>query len=138
MTVSTTSKTFTFNDIPAIVAEVRRLATEYPDFRYTTPSGAGPCSNLTGGDSKYPELEGCIIGQAVRNLGFEIPAGCNVWTVDQLLSRLYDPNWQVQWGVTHRDLRGKQLDWLITVQKAQDENISWAAAIQEADNPEIL
>lgn len=133
MTTETVPRQFVPGDIPEIVAEVRRLANEYPDFVYSLPHAAGTCDNVTGGDPKYPDLKGCIIGQAVRNLGFWIPECCRVWTVDQLLSRLHDANWQPKQGVAHQDIRGLLLGWLTVVQSAQDEGVSWSEAVQAAD-----
>lgn len=60
--------------LEALTREVSRLATTYPEFVYkyksdvlSEPSDSS-CNYTRGGDRNYPELCGCIIGQACLNV----------------------------------------------------------------------
>lgn len=135
MNQSTETKKFKPEDVAAVVSEVRRLATEYPDFVYRNGDEVVGCSNLEGGDTKYPHLEGCIIGQAVRNLGFEIPCICEEYNAARLLSHLYDETITCD-AAPHPDLSPTAIEWLTDVQINQDASHPWRDAVSLADNGE--
>lgn len=62
--------------LEALAREVSRLATQYPEFVYKSGESTDPsdssssqiCNYTRGGDRSYPQLCGCIIGQACLNV----------------------------------------------------------------------
>lgn len=140
MTSTTTEKLFTVDDLPRLKAEVRRLASLAPDFVYIALSATNEnnpsCDNLAGGCDKYPKMTGCIIGQAIRNIGFAIPNTCRYQAVGQLLGSL---------GLDNTNLRGEidkqyrdAMCWLMRVQNHQDFKNTWQSAIETADSSYVL
>jgi len=127
MTTVGDQKQFTEPDLPLLIKEVRRLAKAYPDFVYVATASV-ICDNLTGGCDKYPELCGCIIGQAVRNLGFTVSSDLGSKAVDDLLCEL---------GLGRRVLHNKTNafsgKWLAFVQTLQDAKRTWNDAAAIAD-----
>jgi hypothetical protein len=101
-----------------LIYTIRSFANTYPDFVYRRPEGHCACSNIDGGCDKYPN-KGCIVGQAMRSLGFEVTEHGQVSTMCKQL------------GV---DLSFDQRSWLNCVQTSQDCGKPWADAITEADN----
>lgn len=63
--------------IPVVEAELRRLATERPDFVYKNENVSGTCrynGPAVDGDKVVGnECTGCIFGQALQNLGWDDP-----------------------------------------------------------------
>lgn len=108
-----------------IIQEVRRLADEFPDCVYTpVKSGVGnvecSCSNTYGQCSNG--TVGCIIGQAVKSVGYEIPTDYEDTDVCTLLDRL---------GI---DYENEELAFLEYVQGEQDQSRSWGESIKDADD----
>ena len=97
--------------------KVRELAAKYPDFVYQRPK-ISTCNNLLGGDPKYPDLKGCIIGQAVRACGYRITDTYSAAPVAALL-RVLQVNEPVY--------------WLAEVQSLQDSGYTWGYAVKRAD-----
>lgn len=101
---------------------VRQLAEEMPDFRYVKPHGAVNCSNLFGGDSKYPDHPGCIIGQAARRLGVKIDHDQEDGDIGQLCRH---------YAIDRSD--DNRFRWLEAVQTSQDGGCTWLLAVGVAD-----
>jgi hypothetical protein len=102
-----------------IIAEVRRLASEQPDFIYQNPAWEGGIR----GFCRYMHGEnepGCIMGHALYNLGLTPPAEGGVADVVQ-----YDL------GI---GLTPSQAKWLSDVQRHQDRGETWATAVAWASD----
>lgn len=97
-----------------IIAEVRRLAAEQPDFIYEKPAGSTFCLY------KHGDGPGCIMGQALNNLGVEV----DEFTTGTIGSVL------IEKGI--KTTRG-QGDWLRDVQAQQDTRHTWAQSVADAD-----
>jgi hypothetical protein len=121
-------------DKPKITAdllldEVKKLAAEYPDFVYIkvdepTEEGYIGCSNLDGGDPKYPHLKGCIVGQAYHRLaGCPVPKDCSHDGVTSLVERVIGPDEDPGTILT-----------LSLIQDKQDEMRPWSEAVKAACN----
>jgi hypothetical protein len=102
-----------------LIDEVRRLASKYPGFRYKGPNKFSS-HYFEGGDSRYPEARGCIIGQALRNIG-----GQRYIPVDGAAGLCAS-----ELGLDGTEEEGF---WLDDVQQYQVENRSWSTAIEMAD-----
>lgn len=102
-----------------LIWAIRDLATACPDFRYTPSEGV--CSNHRGGDSRYPEMCGCIVGQAFKRAfpDIEMKDGYARHFLQDTL------------GVDA--FTEKQLGWVSTVQRGQDRRFTWSEAISNAD-----
>lgn len=129
----TATVTFTIGDV---ANEVRRLAEAAPDFVYR-PEGydedtdylsGGSCSYLTGLDGK-----GCIVGQALSNLGVDDFTLTDVEYQHALhaLARV---------GVIeHSDQFNEDSPlpvealWILSVQENQDAANTWGEAVARAD-----
>lgn len=120
--------TFTAEDV---VAEVRKIAAEMPDFVYTDQGadlGPGeftaPCSYL-GRSVGDEQGQACIVGTALQRLGvsrddlLEQEGNCALDAVRLLLSPT-EPRLPVRY-------------WLAHVQQAQDTGFSWGDAVRMAD-----
>lgn len=101
---------------------VRQLAEEMPDFQYVKPDEALNCSNVAGGDAKYPDHPGCIIGQAAKRLGLTINEYHEQEDVEQLC---------LAYSIDCTDF--KRFKWLATVQSNQDGGCPWQRAVDRAD-----
>lgn len=112
-------------EVDSLVIEVRRLAREYPDAVY----GTGDACYYTKGevDLGPPGVEGCIMGQALRNLDVNMQdllyGPEDGAYIDEILERL---DWL-------DDTDDETLVWLRAVQKAQDLAARWEFAVNEAD-----
>jgi len=118
--------TFTAEDV---VAEVRKIAGEMPDFVYTDqgadlgPGAFTPCSYL-GRAIGDEQGQACIVGTALQRLGVSRDDLLKVeerGSINALLSL----------GVA-REL-SPTLYWLSHVQQAQDTGFSWGDAVRLAD-----
>lgn len=98
-----------------IIAEVRRLAAERPDYVYEKPPGSTFC--LYRHEDGSP---GCIFGQALDNLG----VGLDEHTYGTIGIVLFDL------GVAKTD---QQANWMTSVQHYQDNGRPWAEAVAKAD-----
>lgn len=126
--MTTETKQVTVNDV---IAEVRKLAEEMPDFVYTPDidavkgkGSANGCSYIVGGCSNYPDCRGCIMGQALRRLGLSVPDNRDDLNVCKLLRHLF-----IIEGHTYSTER-----WLMTVQSKQDLGRTWSECVQGADH----
>ena len=103
-----------------VVAQVRALAQERPDYVYQRPLGnpETECSYLTGADG-----QGCIMGQALTRLGVSIEA----------LSTIEGEN--VMAALPRLAVRTTPSDgwWLRAVQEQQDHGSTWGQAVRRAD-----
>lgn len=106
----------TIPTIEQVIAEVRRLADEKPDFVYPRPPG-GSCKYTP--DNEQP---GCIFGQALSALGwrFALPE-IEGHGIAGALQRL------------NIDTPPRQTRWCAEVQIAQDGGQPWGEAVQLAD-----
>lgn len=109
----------TLPPVKDVIAKVRELAAEKPDFVYESPSGVrGCCVNWVEEDGK--KIGSCLIGQALFALG----AG-DIISDMAGVDELYD------YG--DEDI-GLEVDWLTVVQSAQDNKRPWGQAIEIADS----
>lgn len=114
---------------------VRRLAYKYPDFVYSSGEGndrgyVPRCSFNHGSCDKYPDRVGCIVGQAVRELGGRVHDDNNFAGISAAIAQIpgclpvdYDKD------VTAVAIK----QWLETVQSNQDAGQSWQQAVMNAD-----
>lgn len=108
------SNTITAVTADQIITEVRRLAAEKPDFVYEKPEFSAFCLYMHG------EEPGCIFGQALHNLGWDVTAP-DAGTINTVL----DDN------DVHRTER--QALWMREVQHEQDTRTPWGDAVAKAD-----
>lgn len=119
-----------------LIQEVKKLATGYPDFVYepdhnieeredATNTNSG-CSNVHGGCGKYPDMCGCIIGQAVKRLGIHIDESFRFSPVGVLTSQYCK---EID-SLDEHEL----LQWLQVVQSSQDAGLPWSDCVKEADD----
>ena len=113
----------TEEDLNRVVAEVRRLAVQYPDAVYESPDGNYHYDKGTAGGA-----EGCLIGQAARNVcrplyNLFLCASFKGDAPDQVLST------NIQQGVGVQ-----QIGWLTEAQEAQDTSNTWSTAVEWADD----
>lgn len=118
-----------------LVAEVRRLAAERPDYVYRDTHSecfyVEHCENdVTGGDfwADPEELFGsCIVGQACLNLG-----------VDKLAFKYHNNQpFSYFWHKLFEEnsiIDNKDIVWLQKVQFRQDNKDSWGVAVKNADD----
>lgn len=118
-------------DIPLteIIAEIRRIAAESPDYVYkpvVKPNSLSleTCEYVE--RSADGELVGsCIVGRALVNLG--VPPEVLTFTSDYTptaFGLLADPD---------GDGEGTEIIWIQRVQSGQDEKMSWGDAVARAD-----
>lgn len=111
-------------DLQELVANVRKLAKEYPDAKYRSPDRGG-CYYTRGAVVDGPETPGCIVGQAMpshvmdRLIEVDNEGGGNIpYVLGDVLDIDYD--------------RGTFL-WLDVVQSYQDLGKTWSEAVRGAD-----
>lgn len=114
-----------------LIREVRAVAEEHPDFTYAAQAGYDPtagCSYL-GVAIGNTDGKGCIIGQALERLEFNMEA-VKEW-------ELSEPGW----GTSVFDLMEHfqipttyaEKNWLAGVQSSQDHGESWGFAVKSTD-----
>lgn len=113
-------------DVKTLVRKVRKLSEKYPDFIYTAQFGATgvpaySCSYL-GIPGDPNKGYGCIVGQALQEMGVSREALANV-----------DGN-AVEDILDLTDAHYKETGWLTTVQSQQDRGKSWSRAVWCADH----
>ena len=114
-------------DPKRLVAEVRALAAEKPDFVYTAidfhsdaDGGGDKCSYVHGDEG------GCIIGQAALRAGMDL---------DELREKDNDDqDTSVSFQFAEFGLSIDELGWLARVQFHQDLKLPWGAAVARADD----
>lgn len=112
-----------------VESAVRNLAEQFPEAVYEKPAAEVPtkCSYVTG-ECRHGAGEGCIFGQALRDVGvdrnvlarFEQESGGDT-SLDNLLAYL---------GIEYDDA---DMDWAKNVQHKQDTGWNWRAAVGFAD-----
>lgn len=114
-------------NIQTLIAEVRRLAKEYPDTVYVRPEGSKSCSYRHGTAAGSC---GCLFGQAARNVWPElygvmerIEEGGRTAPVSLAVQRVLS---------THADQLSLVL-WCDRCQVRQDGGDTWAKAVAYAD-----
>jgi hypothetical protein len=111
----------------ALVAEVRRLAAESPDFVYRRPGrdrASGPECFYVHKTEDGEQVGGCLIGQALINLGVPIDEVAELDTLDIGGAEDVLP----QFGIhTHEAV------WAGWVQHYQDTGDRWGVAVMKAD-----
>jgi hypothetical protein len=105
-----------------LIAGARRLAELYPDAVYDNTEA---CLYNRGKVYGGPPVEGCILGQAMREISHDFYAkhcGCrNGIRHEQFLN------------VIDRTDDGNEIEWLGRVQDKQDAGSTWGAAVKAAD-----
>jgi hypothetical protein len=122
--------TITVSDV---INQVRLLANQNPDFVYRPSyerTGHEGCSYVTGSEGK-----GCIVGQALANLGVERSVLASVegeHAVGALVAvgivRSEDPH-----HASRGDAWSPEEKWLMAVQRQQDDSKPWSEAVARAD-----
>lgn len=118
-------------DIPLaeVIAEIRRIAAESPDYVYepvVKPNslGIGTCEYVErSADGKL--IGSCIVGRALVNLG--VPPEVLTFTDDftpTAFGLFEDPD---------HDGRVAEINWIQRVQGGQDRKMSWGDAVARAD-----
>ena len=107
------------NIVEVVDAELRKLMTEQPDFRYVTRGSdkkIGVC-NYNKGAAEFcgPECNGCIFGQALQNLG--VPRDCEDLSKQTAVRRLFAYN-----GPSDIDLYPQ---YWTEIQGSQDSGTRW-------------
>jgi hypothetical protein len=97
-------------DAGQTLLNVKALVEKYPDFVYH-PCQTGTCGNTTGGNPNYPELSGCIIGQAAAAAGAEFDDVNEFWSAPAVV-----------------DGPIELVDVLRKIQNRQDVQCSWKDA----------
>ena len=104
-----------------IIAEVRKVAAEHPDYIYQKIDGVshGSCLYI------YNNKPSCIIGHALWNVG------------------LIDANWKGDTraisdirsiiGCEGWPLDSSEINWLAAVQHSQDRGTTWSGSVRAAD-----
>jgi len=101
-----------------LYAECQKLAEELPNFLYEPEDLAIGCSNTQGGDGRYPDNCGCIVGQAFKRLTGElVPEQHDLAEVTSLIS----------YKVVQHD---SCLEEIKSLQAKQDDGYTWAVAIK--------
>lgn len=106
--------------------EVRRLAAEYPNAIYQSLDG---CYYNAGIVANGPDTEGCLLGQAIRNLDPEIfedigMDGDDIASLIQYMDEHFDNS---------EDKEGNIENWFSIVQGQQDNGETWSEAVKIAD-----
>lgn len=120
--------TFTVDDV---MAQVRALAAERPDYVYRPVAPGALCSYVTGQDG-----QGCIVGQALMRLGVpkerlaasEADEGTAV-PADELLQDLLD--------LDTAAMATNEVGWIMSVQTGQDSGETWGKAVAYATVHEL-
>lgn len=114
-----------------LIREVRAVAEEHPDFTYANQEGYDPrvgCSYVGAAIGDH-EGRGCIVGQALERLEFNMEA-VKGWELSEASE-----------GTSVTDLMGHfqipatyaEKNWLAGVQSSQDHGESWGFAVKSTD-----
>lgn len=101
-----------------LIEEMRNGAQVYPDTVYDYEGQT--CPGYTTGKASNGQC-GCLVGQALAELGVKLPPGSEYLPFDQLQEDLGLPGTKVQEG------------WVYFVQREQDNGVPWAKAVANAD-----
>lgn len=115
--------------VKKLFKECQKLVEEFPDFIYSrTDSAATSCSNTLGGDERYPDNSGCIIGQAYKRLtGVDVPGGYD----DACVADLAGGNLLANGKSTTKTKM--YLDKLAILQVWQDRGEKWVDSMNAAE-----
>jgi hypothetical protein len=107
-------------DPKRLVAEVRALAAEKPDYVYQLQSKGPSCVYVEKG------VGSCIVGQAALRAGMDL----------EELSKKDSDEEDTSVSVQFEDygLSAEELLWLSKVQHSQDTQFPWGAAVARADD----
>lgn len=94
--------------------EVVRLGTEYPNAKYIT-TNYGTCYYNKGKVANGPDAEGCIFGQALRNLGVPAESLTKIQSINLVLEAL-----NIEYGGYS----------FMSCQRSQDLGCTWGEAIK--------
>jgi hypothetical protein len=112
------SNTITAVTAEQIIAEVRRLAAERPDYVYEKPEFSAYCLYMHG------DGPGCIFGHALHNLGWDFSEEQKGTITSILLGDGPDPLVETT---------SQQRLWMRAVQSKQDNAFTWGKAVELAD-----
>lgn len=104
-------------NVPDLISEIRKLASEHPDNVYEKTDGL-LCSYSRG--TCTDGSRGCIFGQAFKRLGIDIPRKFDDRTIHGLLDG-------------HNLGSTDELNWCNAVQLKQDTGWTWSNAVSYAD-----
>jgi len=106
----------------------KELVEEFPDFVYSKPyRDSTTCSYTLGGDARYPDNVGCIVGQAYKRLtGKDVPDAYDDASVADLVgSSLL--------AIGKTDVENEKfLNKLILIQERQDLGERWVDSMDAA------
>lgn len=112
-----------------VIAEVRRLAAEQPDFVYGAQEGAGGNCSYFGCAIGDTSGQACIVGQALAGLNVDMSGlletektAAGVTAGGALRRRMVD--------VAYTE---SEASWLTEVQYLQDADVPWGEAVAKAD-----
>jgi len=112
-------------DAAKMEAEIRRLATEFPDATYAStvlPDGTQRCYYDRGEVRNGPPEEGCIMGHAARNV------------LPQFYAQdLVDGSEEAAIGSMIAEQGSENVDFFLYVQENQDSGLTWSEAVTKAD-----
>jgi len=119
-------------NLRALQDEIRRLASEKPDYTYSVPEDADEYREGSTGCLYTVTLDGekvgsCIVGQALLNLGVS-PEDLSIYefySVDHLFSDEYMND-----NKGFSDEEQEVIDWILGVQMLQDKAHPWGIAVQ--------
>lgn len=113
--------------VDELIAEVRKLADENPDFVYDDVA----CWYLIGGN---PDTPGCIIGRTIMALSPELkPILEKADETNENINGLFPMLSDFEF-----DNNTNEFQWLLSVQSSQDSGSSWEDAIELADENHSL
>lgn len=105
-----------------VIAEVVKLATEYPHAEYRPVDGMH-CQYKSGKLDNGPKEQGCIFGQALRRLNVVF---CDELTPVLGLLKILE----IHSNSTDTDIITAELLWCAKFQSAQDGSESWGSILQ--------
>ena len=108
-------------DLTDLIAQVRELAADNPEFVYKKQAGA--CTYWPDDDNP----QGCIVGAGLKNLGFNTSKGLYSDFVDRQ-PHVTCNSWRAWAGKNDRQRR-----WVRCVQAEQDAGATWGRAVKLAD-----
>lgn len=116
------------DELLALMDEMRALATAHPDAVYEQVENYHTRCMYSRG--RAGDGEGCLVGQAARNVGIAAGSGFDSWdeegdgggiTALSILNRHFGAEYQFE------------LLWIDHVQDRQDRHVPWGRAVLEAD-----
>lgn len=114
-----------------VIEEVRRLASEQPDFVYSKQEGANPNEDCSYFGCQLGNTTGqaCIVGQALASLNVDMSGlkRREVEGIGMAIGSALDE------GVVDIPYTEEEQAWLGNVQYHQDRGESWAQAVAMAD-----